>query len=187
MFSPTNFVRNAKTVLRNPRYLYNRVGVMVDQMVHPEDPWLTRNAVDQLASYLKPTMKGFEWGSGRSTVWLARRLEHLVSIEHNAEWHSQTKEKLTATGLLNVDYRLVPQTAYARQIEEFPNGYFDFIVIDGEDRNNCIVAAAAKVHIGGWVVVDNADSGYDFGPLAAFDLQQTSNGVWRTDLFTRHS
>jgi hypothetical protein len=188
MFSPRNIVVHTRTLLLKPRYFYSRLVVMVDQAVHPDDPWLTRSAIDQLKRYLKPTMKGFEWGSGRSTVWFGRRLGHLVSIEHDPTWHARTVERLAAIGLHNVDYRLAlrdSEKKYASQIEEFPDGHFDFILIDGEDRNDCVRAAAAKVRIGGWIVVDNADCGYDFEPLSGFDTQQTSNGVWRTDIFTK--
>jgi predicted O-methyltransferase YrrM len=161
---------------------------MADQAANPKDPWLTRTAVNQLNRYLKRDMLGFEWGSGRSTVWFANRLGHLVSVEHDAGWHVETTKLLIANRLHNVDYRLVPQSAeqrYASQIEEFPDEHFDFILIDGEDRDGCVRAAATKVRAGGLIVVDNAESGYDFGPLGVFDIQQTSNGVWRTDIFTR--
>ena len=66
---------------------------------------------------------------------------------------------------------------YARQIEAFPDSSFDFILIDGEERSNCIRAAARKVRVGGWIVVDNADSQYDNSPLFNFECRQTSNGV----------
>ncbi len=188
MFSPHNVLTHSKTLLRNPRYFRDRVVVMADQAVNPKDPWLTRTAVNQLNHYLKPDMLGFEWGSGRSTVWFANRLGNLVSVEHDAGWYAETTKLLIANGLHNVDYRLVPQNTeqqYAGQIEEFPDEHFDFILIDGEDRDDCVRAAATKVRAGGLIVVDNAESGYDFGPLCKFDIQQTSNGVWRTDIFTR--
>jgi hypothetical protein len=188
MFMPRNLAQHVQTLWREPRYFYDRVAVMLDQALHPSDPWLTRAAVNELSGYLQPTMRGFEWGSGRSTLWFARRLQDLVSVEHDSAWHRIVSGKLAAAGLSNVDYRLAAPTApagYARQIEAFPDDSFDFILIDGEERNACICAAAPKIRTGGWIVVDNADSGYDASPFARFECRRTSNGVWRTDLYVR--
>lgn len=190
MFSPRGIVVHTKTLLRNPRYFYCRVVTMIDQASHPKDPWLTRTAVNQLNGYLNRSMQGFEWGSGRSTVWFANRLGSLVSVEHDADWYAQTAKMLGSTGVRNVDYRLVSQNTekeYASQIDDFPDEHFDFVLVDGEHRDACVRAAAAKVRVGGLLVVDNAESGYDFGPLGEFDVQKTSNGVWRTDIFTRRA
>lgn len=188
MLRPREVVRNFKTLVRNPRYFSARVAVMIDQALHPDDPWLTRTAIDEVALYVNPAMTGFEWGSGRSTLWLARRLGTLVSVEHDPAWYAEVTRKIALAGLVNVDYRLVPKLGlkeYASQIERYPDSYFDIILIDGEDRNSCIRAAGSKIRIGGWIVIDNADIDYDFSPLSDFQLRKTSNGVWRTDLFIR--
>ena len=65
------------------RYLIDRTELLLYERRHPDLPWLTREAVDFLASWLQPSDHGLEWGSGRSTVWLAQRVSRLVSIEHN--------------------------------------------------------------------------------------------------------
>ena len=105
MFAPQNAVRQIRTLFREPRYFYARVAVMIDQALHPADPWLTRTAVDEISRYLQPTMRGFEWGSGRSTLWFARRLQQLVSVEHDPDWHANVTKQIAAAGLTNVDYR----------------------------------------------------------------------------------
>jgi hypothetical protein len=43
-------------------------------------PWLTQEANSILLGTLRPWMKGFEWGSGKSTLFFARRVNYLVSM-----------------------------------------------------------------------------------------------------------
>ncbi len=49
---------------------------------------------------------------------------------------------------------------YASQIDEFPDGYFDLVVVDGRARPSCIKHSIPKVKVGGLLVVDNADRKY---------------------------
>lgn len=185
MLSPARFLKYARMIVCEPKYVAARLKVMAFQMRRPDAPWLTQEVVEFLDGFLKPDMKGFEWGAGRSTRWLAKRLKSLVSVEDNAGWYERVKGEVAA---LAVDCRLASGgcAAYAGQIAEFPDGSFDLVLIDGSCRNQCIAAAAAKVRIGGVIVLDNADEGYRTEPLAAaFDYRPTSNGVWRTDLFIR--
>src|ERR1019366_2881355 len=51
-------------------------------------PWLTFRTIDFLTNCLRPDMTVFEFGSGGSTIFIARRVRTVVSIEHDPEWHS---------------------------------------------------------------------------------------------------
>ena len=51
-----------------PRYVIARIGVMIDQRLRPDDPWLTREAIGLLDRLLKPTDIAIEFGAGRSTL-----------------------------------------------------------------------------------------------------------------------
>ncbi|HWQ10611.1 MAG TPA: hypothetical protein VN436_15930, partial [Holophaga sp.] len=53
-------------------------------------PWLNAGAVRFLDRHLAPDMAGFEWGGGRSTAFVARRVARLVSVEHKAKWRRRT-------------------------------------------------------------------------------------------------
>jgi len=185
MFTPRHLLYLLKTLLTKPRYFYHRLLVIYYQFRKPTAPWLTIDAIIMLEQILTKEMTGFEWGSGRSTVWLASRLKSLVSVEHNADWYAIVRRDLAASGCTNVDYRLSGESSYADEIRSFPDGIFDFILIDGEARFACISAAAVKVKPGGYIFIDNADTGYDVTPLDRFSYHPTDNGVWRTDVYTR--
>jgi hypothetical protein len=82
---------------------------------------------------------------------------------------------------------------YVKQIEPFPDHYFDLIMIDGRSRPACIAHSVNKVKPGGLLVIDNSDIKYYFQKTASylktFD-QIVFSGVgpalthtWNTDIF----
>ena len=57
-------------------------------LVRLDVPWWTFTASDEVQRFLRqrPDARVFEWGSGASTVWLAKRATSVVSVEHDASW-----------------------------------------------------------------------------------------------------
>ena len=53
-------------------------------------------------------MKALEFGSGRSTLWFSSLVGSLTSIEYDAGWYEQAKQRLRDANATNVDYRVVP-------------------------------------------------------------------------------
>lgn len=186
MFSPKRLGHLLHLVVHERAYFLARCRVILDQLLRPHDPWLTRDAIDLLKGYLRADMHAFEFGSGRSTRWLAARVGRLVSVEDDPVWYERVKRDLAGT---SVDYRFAATTNgaddYVGQLLAYPDASFDLIVIDGSCRNACIAAAACKINPGGIIVIDNADQRYDLSPLDGFDRRSTSNGVWQTDIYIR--
>jgi predicted O-methyltransferase YrrM len=149
-----------------PRYVLARCREAIDQALYPDDPWLTRHAIELLKHLLRPQDVGLEFGAGRSTLWFAARVAKLTSVEDNADWHRRVRDRLSELGLANVEIRHCPRdaaessqaasAAYVRVIDEFANESLDFVLIDGIYRNHCAAGAAAKVKAGGLIVIDNA-------------------------------
>ncbi len=106
------------------------------QARYPDRPWLTRESIVFLKSFLKPDMVGFEWGSGRSTPWFAKRCGLLVSIEDDAGWYATVREKVKD---LSVDLVLTDAeddgASYTGKILQYPDEHFDFIIVDGSYRD----------------------------------------------------
>lgn len=151
-----------------PAYLVNRLSVAYDERVHPANPWLTRSAVKFLDEWLKETDRGLEWGSGRSTVWLAAHCKELVSVEHHDAWYARVRDMLSEKGLnAKVRYEHRPDgvedTAtceYVRVAEDFADGSLDFCLVDGVARDYCALASLAKLKPGGLLIVDNINIYY---------------------------
>lgn len=140
------------------------------QVRHPDHPWLAPGAIAFLESNLNREMKALEWGSGRSTIWLGRRVKALTSVEHYPGWHARVGRRIASAGITSVDHRLVevpgdPQEAaaalwlnppYVRVIEEFADGSLDLVLVDGLYRQECVARALPKVRPGGFLVIDQA-------------------------------
>jgi predicted O-methyltransferase YrrM len=151
---------------RTPRYICNRTREMLYQRSHPDDPWLTAAANRLLCTLLRPADRGLEFGSGRSTVWFARRVAALTSVEHDDRWHARISARLKSDRLDNVEYILASgdlpphrggESSYARTALSFPDMSLDFALIDGRYRDYCAKFTLPKIKPGGMLIIDNAN------------------------------
>ena len=141
-----------------PSYFFKRLRMNSFQRKLPDAPWLTENAVYILNSWLKPSDIGFEWGSGRSTAWLVSRTKHIVSIEHHQGWFENVEKMLVDQGLKDkVDYfRIDIDKKYESKIDDY-ECFFDYILVDGRRRLECMKKAIPRVKSGGVLILDNSD------------------------------
>jgi hypothetical protein len=145
-----------------------------------EVPWITLPAIDWLESYVTSYMNVFEWGSGGSTAYLARRVQHITSIEHDPAWFAKVKLYISLHHLQNIRLIFMPAEdvwsnekedpyrstsskhrqyrfeRYAKAIDAFPDSSFDLIMIDGRSRAACLMHAKNKIKVGGYIVLDDS-------------------------------
>lgn len=136
-------------------------------------PWLTYDAVSWLDSYLSKEMTVFEWGGGSSTIYFAKRVKLVISVEHDWEWYKSTSKFLTDRFLRKKTeciykpprkfgrnekgtyttnqpkYSEYTFAQYCQTTNQYPNDSFDLVLVDGEARNDCIRLAKRKVRAGG--------------------------------------
>jgi predicted O-methyltransferase YrrM len=149
-----------------PRYVYNRARLMVWEHSHPDYPWITSDAVRLLASMLRPSDRGVEYGSGRSTIWFAERVGWLTSVEHSERWYTTVSTRLKERALTNVDYILEPRdqpkelgdrSEYTRTALGFADASIDFVLVDGLYREYVTALMMPKVKPGGLLIIDNVN------------------------------
>lgn len=150
-----------------PRYVTDRVRRLVYEWRNPEAPWLTPEAVHFSDRMLRKSDRGLEWGSGRSTVWFAKRVGSLISVEHDQRWFAKVRSTLKAEGIKNVDYYFRAGSSqdesspappdYVAVADRFPDGTFDFVLVDGLCRALCALKAVSKLKGGGLLILDNAN------------------------------
>ena len=147
----------------SPRCLYALLRRQIWIRMHPDVPWLTRQAIEILEDRLKPDDVGLEWGSGRSTLWFAQKISHLTSIEHNDHWYKRIKKMLSDKGIDNVELLYAPLEAkdqspseYVRASAELPKASLDFILVDGRLRDQCTEVAMQLIKPGGMLIIDDA-------------------------------
>lgn len=132
-----------------------RVGRPVDQNGDPL-PWITYPAIDFLLQFDFTEAAVFEWGSGFSTLWWAKRCARIVSVETNAAWVPYIRPLLPAdVELLTPPFDLEEEA----QAIVHAGGPFDVIVIDnnGPFRWRCAEKALAHLAEGGFILLDNSD------------------------------
>jgi predicted O-methyltransferase YrrM len=122
-------------------------------------PWLTEAAIYFLDSWLRPSDAGVEWGSGRSTIWLAERVGSLFSIEHDEQWSQRVRDMLMEKGLQSkVQYIYKPlDETYEDAIRTISDKSLDFALIDGRRRLSCTRTIIPKIRPGGILILDNAE------------------------------
>ncbi len=124
-------------------------------------PWYTYPCIEFIENKLNENFRVFEFGSGNSTLWFSERVLEVVTIENSADWFSYLQEKIST----NVELQLIEdENKYASKILDYPEEYFDVIVIDGINRNKCAEYSTKRLKANGLIIFDNTDNrSYDEG------------------------
>ncbi len=154
-----------------------------------EMPWMTFEVTDFLQGHSNNQMRVFEYGSGSSTLFWAKRVKEVVSIEHDLEWCKKVEKELAQRKFSNVQLLFIPPEkrvtdkvpeiadpfgyssddenftafsfeSYVKKINDFEDSYFDYVVVDGRSRPSCIAASIKKVKQGGYLMLDNSERVY---------------------------
>lgn len=118
-------------------------------------PLWAPEAVNHISNFLKNNLhsKVLEFGSGGSTVWLSQHDATVTSIEHNLEWFNAVQSAINMYNNTQLMHRNRP---YFDVVNEFEDGYFDLVIVDGRDRNDCVASSLKKIRDGGLLVLDDA-------------------------------
>lgn len=127
---------------------------------YPELPWWPFTAVEAIEALLQPDWHVVEFGSGMSTLWLARRVAHLLSIEDDPDWYAHIAARLREEGLDNATYAFRRDSAYY-DLATVAEGSVDLAVVDGTARWKCVEAVLPKMREGGYIYLDNSDADKD--------------------------
>lgn len=138
-------------------------------------PWWTYKSIDVVDAWISAhprPIRVFEYGSGASTLWLARRVDEVHSVEHHAGFAEYLRPELekhdnitfSVVEPVKSDHPAVPSAKgghagldfsdYVAAIDKV-DGRFDIVVIDGRAREACLTAALPRLAPGGIVVFDN--------------------------------
>lgn len=148
----------------------------IDGLVALDVPWWTYDAIEEVDAFLKqrPNAKVFEFGSGASSVWLAKRAGSVTSVDHDADWYPVVEARLADfphSTLLSVtrDASAAPDSLYHSQKQgqegdsflayastiDATDDMYDVIVIDGRARQACLKHALPHLAPDGLIVFDN--------------------------------
>ena len=124
-------------------------------------PWWTYGAIDEVERWLAGRdgdVRAFEWGSGASTIWLARRVASVQLggapprvrhddpgavdgvAERDVGHRRAGSQRSPAIGSAKEGHGGLDFSDYVRHIDGV-GGMFDLIVVDGRAREACLSAA----------------------------------------------
>ena len=125
--------------------------------IAPLRPWLPYPVLRFLARRIEPSWSILEYGSGGSTLWLARRATRVVSVESDPLWFERVRGALAERGIVNVDQRLFVEPDRYAAAGDPPAASFDFVLIDGAWRDRCVAQALRLARPEGCIYLDNSD------------------------------
>jgi len=177
-------------VLRNPRrirFIFPWLSSLKKGKSPLQDrlPLIPFEAKEWLESFLTKNMNVFEWGSGGSTLFIAKRIKKLISVEHDLEWYITISKFIKEDDLSNCKYIFKkPESLnndsfksgnfpnyfsnverykdltfedYCKTIESYPDNFFDLVFVDGRARPSCIFHALNKIRPGGFLMLDDSE------------------------------
>ncbi|HLF20182.1 MAG TPA: class I SAM-dependent methyltransferase [Bacteroidota bacterium] len=118
-------------------------------------PWITYPSIRFLGERLPARAALFEFGSGNSTLYFARNIRSVVSVEHDREWFERIRLQLPRNAEI-VYAEISSNGAYSRAAADSKKKY-DIIFVDGRDRVNCIRNSFRSLKSDGVVVLDDAE------------------------------
>jgi hypothetical protein len=150
----------------------------------PVLPWIPYPALRRLEEIIQPGWCVLESGSGNSTIWLARRVSRIRSVESDPLWYARVSWALHATPA-TVDYRYVDSDRSPEQyweIETDEQARYDLVIVDGLFREACTNCAIQAVRPGGYIYLDNIDTAGATAFTLLKDAVRSYNGT--IELFT---
>jgi hypothetical protein len=103
---------------------------------------------------LNKTLSVFEYGSGYSTLFYARCVRSVISVEDDQAWYASIGSRLPP----NASLLFVPNDVdgeYCRTIAR-TGDCFDVVVVDGKDRVNCVKQSMQALSSRGVIVLDDS-------------------------------
>ena len=179
--------RLLSSLARHPQYLgpyLKYLPAWGRQPADVEHPWFSFAAINFLEGYLRPDHRIFEFGSGGSSFFFARRAASVLSVENHAEWQQRVSALAAQRKLANLRCELhVVDTSrpdlyaglsYFSALQPVP---YDVIVVDGyldfENAPHGLLrqvaferALACVRQPGGIIVVDDYWMFPEMAPLA---------------------
>lgn len=117
-------------------------------------PFLNYSVIELLKNRLAGDLDVFEFGSGYSTLFFARLVRTVTSVEHDLDWLERVK--LLARDQGNVE--LIPRSldgGYPAAVSSTGRKY-DLILVDGRMRNECAEESVKCLAQGGVILWDDS-------------------------------
>jgi hypothetical protein len=116
-------------------------------------PWLTYPMIEFLDGLDLSSKTVFEFGSGGSTLFWAKRAREVTAVELDGTWAA----KVASLAPDNVNVIHEPDGHLYAAVPVRLDKKFDVVLIDGAERFRSTLSAIAVLSDGGMILLDNAD------------------------------
>ena len=131
-------------------------------------PWLTYSFLDFLDGRLTKKLNIFEYGAGNSTLYYAKYVHTVTSIEHDQGWYDRIKNQMpTNVSIKNIS---LDNDEYINAILQ-ENQLFDIVIVDARKRVSCCKNAIHKLSESGIILLDDSERS-DYQPAIEFLIAQ---------------
>lgn len=128
-------------------------------------PWFTYSFIDFLDVRLTTNQSIFEYGSGNSTRYFAKKVKDITSLEHDRLWYEQGIKNKPENAEI-VFCELDENGKYCRGAKNSKQK-FNIIIVDGRDRVNCCLQSMDSLSEDGVLILDDSERAqYDVGRKA---------------------
>jgi hypothetical protein len=193
--------RAYKMLIRNPNSYLHLSGWMRSlEAKKPMDcrgnpiPWMNFPVVSILQERLTKDLNLFEFGSGYSTLFYAKKVRAVISVEYDEKWLNIIKPQVPEN--VNIIFKREDVDGdYCRAIGETGEQY-DVVIVDGRDRVNCLKQSMSALSSKGVILLDDSQrdryqegivfvKSKGFKALNLEGLKATGTEVDRTTIFYR--
>lgn len=185
-----------KSYLVKTGFIHSRISDSLRNKNGEYLPWMNYSIIQLFNERLSKTLMVFEYGSGSSTMYFAKRVGHIMSVEYNEGWFKKVVEH--TQGMDNVDINFVPlDDNYHKAVGILGHGKkFDIIIVDGRYRVESALFSFDYLSEKGVVILDDSarphySGAFDFYHEKGFHhltfqgLKPTGFGVDTTTIFYR--
>lgn len=117
-------------------------------------PWMNFAVIQILEERLKNDQRLFEYGSGYSTSFYARRVKSVTSVEYDKSWYEKIKP--TVPENVRLIFKEKDQDGDYCRVITSTDDLYDVVVIDGRDRVNCLKQSLRALSSTGVIILDDS-------------------------------
>lgn len=134
----------------------NERGIVEALKVEKEvPPWMVPAFVEWIEPRLTKEMTVWEFGSGNSTLWFARRVKQISTVEHHKLW----ADALRPIRSKNTAHWFIPANVEDHYPFIHPSTLSpDILIVDGMQRDACIQNALPQLKPNTLIILDNSES-----------------------------
>ena len=153
-FKGMSLLYEKRSYLKESGYLESAIKYMPIRQDGSPLPWMNYSIISFLEQRLSKKLTLFEYGSGNSTLFFSNLVDSVVSVECDRHWY----EYVVKTMPENVELILCDPfdvETYSKIIQQ-QGKKFDVVIVDAEDRVNCLLNAQECLTEKGVMILDDS-------------------------------